>query len=440
MIKRYCYQDGRMSAVWSEEHKYELWIKVQLAVVRVRAEMNFAPEKVSKRLQEQAKAIDIPKMIARAKEIETKGEHDYAAFVEAFRGFVDNDLQAFIHAGGMTSYDGEEPANSIRICEALDLIFEAMQGLMDAVSDKATQYRDLPQIGRTHGQHGYPITLGFALLGWLDDLQESFSAFQVPYWKIKETKIRGVMGTYTGGLTPEIEKRALEILRLTPARYATQIISRTRHARVMNELGVLAGILENIALNIRILGQSEIREFQEPFRKGQKGSSIMSQKQNTDKSENVTGLMGVVRGYVGMILERIATWCQRSIEQSAPERICFPDAFELVYFTLRRLTYVIGEGRVNQKQIARNLGLMEGTIFAADVKEALIESGMDPNRAYEVSQKLAFEAVEQERSYLALLRESIEVSAEMKDGRLQACFNLPAKLGFIPAIFTRFGL
>lgn len=438
MIERYSTRE--VSKLWSDKHKFELWVRVQLAVIQARVEAGSVQSKVFKQIKTRAEAIDIKKLITRAKVIEKTSGHDYTAFVDAFREFLDEDLRSYIHSDGMTSYDGEEPANSLRICEALDLVFEAMEGLQEVIMDKADQYRDLPQVGRTHGQHGYPITLGFTFLGWLDQLAESRKAFYYPYERMQETKIRGVMGTYTGGLTPELEKRALEILNLTPVHYATQIVDRTRHARVMNELAVLAGILDNIALNIRILGQSEIREFQEPFKKGQKGSSIMSQKQNTDKSENANGLMSVVRGYAGTILEHIATWCQRSIEQSSPERICFPDAFELVHFTLRRLTYVIREGRVNEKQIARNLDLMKGTIYAADVKGLLIQSDVDPNTAYLISQTLAFKAVEEERPYLQVLLESDAVPAGLKDGALQKCFDLQDKLKHIPTIFARFGL
>lgn len=318
--------------------------------------------------------------------------------------------------------------------------FDYLDQLITLLNIKADEYRDLAKILRTHGQHAEPGTLGLVFLGWADALKRQFDFLELAYKKIEYSKISGAVGTYSGGLSPELEYIALNLLGLRPAPFSSQIILRDRHAHLINALAVLAGVLENIALNIRLLGQTEIGELQEPFGKGQKGSSRMPHKKNTILTENLCGLACVARHNAGIALENIPTWEARDISHSSTERIIFADCFHLVHFMIKRLTKVIEDIVVNKGRIADNLNLTKGVIFSPEVKDLLVEQGIDPGKAYKIAQSHAFKATEKNRDYLQVLMESDAIPAELKEGKLQEIFNISNKLRHIDAIFEKCGV
>jgi len=244
-------------------------------------------------------------------------------------------------------------------------------------------------------------------------LDEEIDNLQHVQLQIKETKISGAVGTYTGGLSPQLEEKALRILGLQPARISKQIILRSRHAHVINALAVLAGVLENTALNIRLLGQTEIGEVQEPFSKKQKGSSRMPHKKNTILTENLCGLARVIRSNAAVALENIATWGGRDISHSSTERIIFADCFQLTHFMIRRLYKVINGLVVNEKRMKENLEISQGVIFSPEVKTFLMDQGFSQKKAYEIAQKGAFKAIKEQISYQRALKEMNKIPTEV---------------------------
>jgi adenylosuccinate lyase len=423
-----------MTKIFSEENKYDAWLRVELAVLGAKEIMGIIPEGTSGGIAAQAKfSVD------RINEIDGKIHHDLLAFVQNVQENLETYLRLYFHAD-LTSYDTEEPATSLLMIEAIDNVLKDLRVLADIILKTARQYQNLIRIESTHGQHAEPSTLGLMFLWWYDRLVGQEMFINLAREQMQYTKISGAVGTYAGGLSPELEKRALSLLGLKPAAIAGQIILRDRHAQVMNALAVLAGVMENIALNIRLLGQTQICEIQEPFGKEQKGSSRMPHKKNTILTENLCGLARVVRHNAGIALENIPTWGGRDISQSSAERIIFVDSFQLVHFMLQRLTKIMTELVINEKNIRRNLEFTQGVIFSPDVKEALMAKGMDPETAYRTAQEAAFEAMKGGISYYEVLlkKQAVVNILNKSDLVLADIFSYENKLRHVKDIFARF--
>lgn len=432
MIQRYATPE--MSRMWSDQNKYKTWLDVELAVLWAKSELGLIPKEVVRNIKKQARYS-----CKRIHAIESEIHHDLLAFVESVQERLDPALRRYFHAD-MTSYDTEEPALARMMRSALELVCAELKKLSHSAMAKAVEFKHMLQIGRTHGQHAEPVTLGLTFLWWYDSLIRQNACITAARDELRFTKISGAVGTYAGGLSPELEKRALEILGLEQAKISGQIILRDRHAHAMNALAVLASVLENIALNIRLLSQTEIGELEEPFAEKQKGSSRMPHKKNTILTERICGLARIVRHNAGIATENIATWDRRDISHSAPERIIIPDSFHVVHYMLKIMNRVI-EGLVIRKdRIKKNLEITKGIIFSPDVKELLMKEGMDPEKAYRLSQEIALDSWKRGVPYLFLLRHHPEVRALAKAGSLQELFDAEKKLKHIDAIFQRFGL
>lgn len=430
MIKRYSTEE--MTRICSEEYKYRTWLQVESAVLFAKMKMNIITREIYNRIIKQAKLS-----VDRINELDRILHHDLLAFVQNVQENLDADLRRYFHAD-LTSYDTEEPATSLLMIEAINCVLEDLQTLAAITLKIAKQYKKLIRIESTHGQHAEPSTLGLMFLWWHDRLADQEIFINLAKEQMRYSKISGAVGTYAGGLSPELEKKALLSLGLKPAKIAGQIILRDRHAHVMNALAVLAGVLENIALNIRLLGQTQICEIQEPFGKEQKGSSRMPHKKNTVLTENLCGLARVVRHNAGIALENIPTWGGRDISQSSAERIIFADSFQLVHFMLQRLTKIMTGLVINQKNIKKNLEFTQGVIFSPDVKEALLAKGMDTETAYRTTQEAAFEAMHQGVEYLEILKRTKAVTDLLTDAELSNLFTYENKLRYINDIFARF--
>lgn len=444
MIERYTTKE--MTEIWSEKAKFERWLKVELAVLQAKAEMNMVPKEIFERISRQARFS-----IKRIEALEQDNQHDLLAFVESVRESLDDNLKRYIHEQ-LTSYDTEEPALALAIIEACGLAFEGIGKLAEAIKTKAAKYKHLPAAGRTHGQHAEPITFGLRFLWWYDVLLNRWQMLTRAYEEMFYTKISGAVGTYAGGLSPNLEKRALEILQLKPALVSGQIILRDRHADVVHALANLAAVLEHIALNIRLLAQTEVGEVEEPFGAKQKGSSRMPHKKNTIRTENICGLARIVRSHASVALENIATWGERDISQSSAERIIFPDSFQIVHFMLRRLRNVIDGLVVHEDRVAENLNLTKGVIFSPEVRDLLEKEGLSPEDAYRVSQEAAFRAMKRTSpQFCVTVLQHPDVPKHLKEktdllsvvdgeGKIGAIFDMEKKLKHVDAIFARFGL
>lgn len=428
MIKRYSTKE--QSRIWSERSKFSAWLRVELAVIKARVKLGLVSKEVYDRIKAQAKFT-----VKRIEELDAILKHDMLAFVGAVQESLDADLRRYFHSE-VTSYDIEEPATALLLRRAMKAIFQAMDKLGLSLRNRAEKHKNLLKIHRTHGQHAEPTTLGLELLWWYDVLERQEVYLQLANGELRCSKISGAVGTYSGGLSPEIERLALAELGLEPARISAQIILRDRHAHLTNALAVLAGVIEHMASNLRLYGQTEIREIQEPFGKDQKGSSRMPHKKNTILTENLCGQSRLARGYAGVELENIATWGARDISHSAPERVIIPDMFQVIHFMLRRMNGIIEKMVVNENQIKRNLEMTCGVIFSPDVKELLLEAGVETERAYRISQEDAFMAFADGKEYLEILLADPEVPADLKQGKLQAVFNLAGKVKSVDHTFA----
>lgn len=472
MINRYCTR--QMSKIWPEAKKFSTWLKVELAIIEARVQMGIFPEEaleirekasfcserlisfgkgLGRKLCEALKKGDISQefehllnnklcdliAVERIGEIEKEVDHDLLAFVRAVQESLPEELRKYFHAD-ITSYDVEEPAFSLRIIEAMRLVRTALDELAGIVCSKANEYRYLPRMAKSHGQSAEPNTLGLVFLGWYDSLQRQIPLLVAAENEMCFSKISGAVGTYPGGLSPELEERALALLGLKPADFSSQTILRDRHANVINALAVLAGVMENMALNVWLLSQTGIDELQEPFKEKQKGSSRMPHKRNPIKSENLRGLAGIVKNYPAVVLGTISTCGARDISQSSIERIVFPDAFQLTHFMLRRMKGIMEGIVVNEENIKHNLETTD-VFFSPDVKEALMKEGVGPEKAYRIAQETAFEAVKTKgrNAYRLALARHPDVPENVK-GRLGEIFNLDDKLKNVDNIFLRFGL
>ncbi|MDO8667695.1 MAG: adenylosuccinate lyase [bacterium] len=430
MIERYC--TNTMTEIWSEHNKYAAWLRVEVAVLDAKAKMGIIPKHAADQIAMLAKFS-----VKRINEIDKEIHHDLLAFVQNVQEGLDGDLRRHFHAD-LTSYDTEEPATSILMIEAISTVLKSLAALTAKTLEIARRYQGLTRIESTHGQHAEPSTLGLMFLWWHDRLAGQKEFLSLAGEQMLYTKISGAVGTYAGGLSPELEERSLSLLGLKPAKISGQIILRDRHAHVMNALAVLAGVMENISLNIRLLGQTQICEIQEPFGRSQKGSSRMPHKKNTALTENLCGLARVVRHNAGIALENIPTWGGRDISQSSAERIIFADSFQLTHFMLERLAKVMAGLVVNEKNIQRNLEFTRGIIFSPDVKEALMAKGMDPETAYRVAQEAAFEAIERGIYYFDALFQKMAVTDLLTPAELANIFNYQNKLRHVGGIFARF--
>lgn len=428
------YTTPEMKAVWSLPNKFKIWLGVELAVLQAREERGEIPANVFRRIEGQA-SFNVERILALDEEI----HHDFLAFVMAVQEHLDDDLKQYFHGQGLTTFDAQEPEFAIRIRDSLRITSEELAKLIATVKEQALVHKYSLKIQRSHGQHGELDTLGREMLWWYERLKAQRDALTIASIDIGVAKISGSMGTYPDGLSPELEKRSLEILGLEPALVSGQILLRDRHARVISTLAILAGVMENIALNIRLMAQTEIKELEEPFKKSQKGSSRMPHKRNPVLSENLCGLARVVRSNVQVALENIPTWSARDISHSSAERVIFPDTFHAVHFMIRRLQRMVEGLVVHLDHMERNIRLTQGVIFSPDVKEALMAHGIDPENAYRISQALAFQALRQNRPYLDVLGESSEIPSAMK-ADLPAVFDYKRKVAHTDAIFTRCGL
>lgn len=429
MLKRY--STPEMTKTFSEEKKFQRWLDTELAVLLARTHLGKLEISIYQRILGQAK-FSVEEIERLDKEI----SHDLLAFVGTVQSYLDPELKKYFHAEGMTSYDTEEPATALIIIEAIDTIIEEIKILAAALKEKALKYKHLLKIGRTHGQHAEPTTLGLTFLFWYDSLVRQIRSLEEAREGMTYSKLSGAVGTYAGGLSPELEKQALHFLKLKSAPISFQIILRDRHLKVMNALEVLAGVLENMAVNIRLSGQTEIRELQEPFGKKQKGSSVMPHKKNTILTENLCGLATLIKCYALAISIHVPTWQERDISHSSVERVAVADAFQLTHFMLKRLTKVISGIVVNEKQIEKNLKLTRGITFSPEVKELLMSEGLDPETAYRTAQGLAFKAIEEDTPYLDLLLFSSEVPESLKKG-LEGVFDYNKTVKFLDHVYER---
>jgi adenylosuccinate lyase len=417
-----------MAAVWSEEHKLELWLQVELAALDAWAELGVVPEAAAVTIRAQASAPTAE----RVAEIEQQTGHDLAAFVDAVGEGLDADGRRWLHYG-LTSSDVLDSALALQLREAGALLLDGVARAFAAVVARATEHRETPIMGRTHGVHAEPTTFGLKLAGWAFELDRDRVRLERALEGLRVGKLSGAVGTYSA-TSPDLERIACERLGLEPAPHSTQIIQRDRHAELLCTLAVVASSLDAFSLEIRHLARTEVREVEEPFARGQKGSSAMPHKRNPITAERICGLARIVRAAAQVGLENVALWHERDISHSSAERVAIPDAFLAVDYMVDRFTWLVEGLVVHPERMRENLESSYGLFFSQRLLLALVESGLPRDEAYALVQRLAMEAWDGRRDF----RELVAADADIADRiDLDAVFDLSAYSRHVDKVFAR---
>ena len=413
MIERYARPE--MTAVWTQQKKYETWLKVEIAACEALVKDGKIPQVAVDEIREKAE-IDVDRIDA----LEAVVKHDVIAFLSAVTEKV-GEAGRFIHMG-MTSSDVLDTALALLMREAADILIADLEALLEALKIQAFKHKKTLMIGRSHGIHGEPITFGLKLCHWYDESKRNLVRLQEAKRMISVGKISGAMGT-NAHISPEIETAVCAQLGLTPEPVSTQIVHRDRHAQFMQTLALIAASLERFSVEIRHLQRTEVGEAEEPFTVGQKGSSAMPHKRNPVSTENISGLSRVIRANAGAALENIPLWHERDISHSSVERIILPDSTILLDYMLARFTKMISRIVVYPERMRKNMDLSGGTLYSQKILLRLIEKGMEREIAYAIVQKTAMEIFEQGGSFQEAITENPKVLAHLDKDEIAACFD-----------------
>ena len=427
MIGRYT--NAEMGAIWSDQRRYETWLEVELAATDAMAEAGVVPADAARDLRAQA-SFDID----RIEEIEQTTQHDVIAFTTAVAERV-GPAARWLHFG-LTSSDIIDTAQALQMREACDVIVKDIAALMEAVRGRAEEHRRTPMIGRTHGVHAEPMTLGIKLALWYAELQRNLDRVMRARESIAVGKISGAVGTFAH-LDPAIEARVCDRLGLEPAPVSSQVIQRDRHAELVSSLAISAASLEKFALEIRGLQKTEIGEVEEPFGKGQKGSSAMPHKRNPIGCEQIVGLARLIRANAIAAMENVALWHERDISHSSVERVILPDSFIALDHMLRRFTRIVRGMVVSPERMRENLERSRGVVFSGTVLLELARRGVSREQAYEWVQRNAMRSFHEQKDFKALLLADADVMNVLKPAELEKAFDLDDQLRNVDAIFAR---
>ncbi|MCR4410277.1 MAG: adenylosuccinate lyase [Candidatus Saccharicenans sp.] len=427
MIERYTLPE--MGAIWSEENRYRKWLEVELAVCQAWARLGKIPPRSLENIRKKAAFS-----VQRIEEIEKVVKHDVIAFLTSVAEHIGDDSR-FVHMG-LTSYDVVDTALSLLMVESLDRVEKRLLELRKILKKMALKYKKTPCIGRTHGVHAEPITFGFKILVWYEETNRHLKRLQAARETISVGRIAGSVGTYIH-LDPRVEKYALKSLGLKPAPVSTQVLQRDRHAEVMSCLALIVTSLEKFALEIRHLQKTEVLELEEPFTRGQKGSSAMPHKRNPVRCERVAGLARIVRGNLQVALENIPLWHERDISHSSAERVIFPDSFILTDFLLKEMAEIIGNWHVYPARMMENIQATRGLIFSQAVMLALTRKGLSREEAYRLVQSCSLKAWQENLDFRELVSSDPEITRHLSPGEIESCFSLEPYLQKIDFIFER---
>ncbi|MCY0897637.1 MAG: adenylosuccinate lyase [Firmicutes bacterium] len=432
MIERYT--RPVMKTLWSEQTRYERWLQVEILAVEAWEELGRIPRGVASRLKRKAK-VDA----ARVLDYEERYHHDVLAFISAVADTVDPEDAKYIHFG-LTSTDVVDTALASLVTEALDIVRDDVIALRDAVKRRALETRRIPVIGRTHGMHAEPTSHGLKWALWWLELGRDLERVERARANMAVMKMSGAVGNYAN-LPPFIEQYVAERLGLTPAPLSTQVLQRDRHAEVVTALAILAGTLDKMATEIRLSQRTEVGELEEPFSSGQRGSSAMPHKKNPIRSEQISGLSRVIRGYVIPALEDIPLWYERDISHSSVERILLPDVTTLADYLVTQMTRIVTGLTIRSDRMQQNLEFTGGLVFSGKVLLALVEHGMSRDEAYDLVQRHALaQSRNPEKSFRERLMSDPAVQERLSSEELEALFAVEPYLAEVDHIFERIGL
>ncbi|HUB07709.1 MAG TPA: adenylosuccinate lyase [Myxococcales bacterium] len=431
MISRYARPE--MTALWSAEARYARWLDVELAACDAMAEEGLVPKEAAAACRARAGSIS-PADAVRIEEIEKTVKHDVIAFLTFLEERIGPDAR-WLHLG-MTSSDVLDTSLALQLGAAGTLLLAGLDQARAAVKKRAFEHRHTPMIGRSHGIHAEPITFGLKLALWYDELGRARSRLERGLATVRVGKISGAVGTFAN-VPPQVEARVCARLGLDPAPASSQIVQRDRHAELFSAIALVGASIEKFAVEIRHLQRTEVREAEEPFTAGQKGSSAMPHKRNPILSENLTGLARLLRGYALSALEDVALWHERDISHSSVERVIGPDATVLLDFMLHRFGRLVAELRVYPERMRHNLEATGGLVFSQRALLALARKGVPRQTAYVMVQRNALRALDEGLDFKKLLLGDEELRHHLGEAEIEACFDLQQQLRHVDAIFAR---
>ncbi|OHC75354.1 MAG: adenylosuccinate lyase [Rhodospirillales bacterium RIFCSPLOWO2_12_FULL_58_28] len=427
MIPRY--SRPQMVAVWQPENKFRIWFEIEAHACDAQAELGVIPKEAARAVWERG-GFDV----ARIDEIEAETKHDVIAFLTSLKEHVGEEAR-FVHQG-MTSSDVLDTCLAVQLAEAADILLADIDGLLAALKKRAYQFKDTPCIGRSHGVHAEPTTFGLKLAGFYAEFHRNRNRLRAARTEIATCAISGAVGAFAG-IDPYVEEYVAGKMGLTPEPVSTQVIPRDRHALFFAVLGIIAGSVERLATEIRHLQRTEVREVEEFFAPGQKGSSAMPHKRNPVLSENLTGLSRVVRAAVAPALENMVLWHERDISHSSVERMFGPDATITLDFALARLTTVVETLLVYPDAMQKNMNQLGGLIHSQQVLLALTQAGMSREDAYAAVQRSAMKAWQENADFLSLLKADSTVTDLLDAKAIESMFDMAHYTRNVDAIFRR---
>lgn len=430
MIDRYARKE--MKDVWSEKAKYEAWLQVEILIDEAWSKLGFIPEEDVKLIKKNAK-FDVNRIY----EIENETKHDVVAFTRCVSESLGEEKK-WIHYG-ITSTDVVDTANGIRFKNADDILRKDIENFMDILKDKALQYKDTVMMGRTHGVHAEITTFGMKFALWYEEMKRNKERFEHAATMVEAGKISGAVGTFAN-IPPFVQDYVCEKLGLHSSAISTQVLQRDRHAEYFATLALIGTTLEQMATEIRHLQRTEVREVEEKFKVGQKGSSAMPHKRNPIGSENICGCARVLRGYMITSYEDVSLWHERDISHSSTERIIAPDATELLDYMLNRFGNILKNLTVFEDRMKQNIYATHGVIFSQRFMLKLVDKGWSREKAYDTVQPQAIKAWNESLDFKELMKSVPEIISTLSDEEIEDCFDPTYQTKNVDTVFKRVGI
>ncbi len=431
MIERYT--KAEMGKIWSERSEFEAMLKVEVLATQAQAELGIVPKEVANIITEKAD-FDVD----RIHEIERETNHDIISFVTSIGEYVGDEAKGYIHLG-LTSTDVKDTALGFMMKQACDIIINDLKAFHTVLRRRAIEFKHTPCIGRTHGIHGEPITFGWKMLLWMAEIERNIERMERAKETVAVGKLSGAVGTYSN-IDPFVEEYVCNHLGLTPVKIATQVVQRDRHAELCSTLAIVAGTLDKIALEVRHLQRTEVREAEEFFSAKQKGSSAMPHKRNPITAERICGLARVVRGNAVAAYENMALWHERDISHSSVERVILPDSTITVDYMLKLTTKMIDKLLVYPEKMLADLHLTGGLIFSQTILTALVDKGAIRDEAYRWVQKHAMARWLEGKDFMQGLKDDPHITTYLTNEEIESCFDEKRLLRNVDMVFARFGL
>ena len=427
MIERYTLPE--MGAVWAPQNKFQKWLDVEIAVCEVHAEDGTIPKEAVDEIKAKAAFT-----VERINEIEKTTDHDVIAFTTNLAENI-GPSSRFVHYG-LTSSDVVDTANALLLKESCDILLKKVDSLLDVLKRRAYEFKDTPQIGRTHGIHAEPTSFGLVWALWYSEMERNRARLETAKERIAVGKISGAVGAFAH-LGPDVEERVCERLGLKAADVSTQVIQRDRYAEYLSTLAIISSTLEKIALQVRHWQRTEVREAQEAFKKGQKGSSAMPHKRNPILSERICGMARTVRANAIVGFENVALWHERDISHSSAERIVLPDSSATLDYILAKTTSLLDTLVVYPENMLKNLGLTRGLVFSGQLMLALTQKGVSREEAYVYTQRNAMKVWDEGGEYKDLIAKDADVASHLTAEEIDRVFDLKYYLRNVEKVFTR---